>query len=864
MKRPSVRARLLFALAFLAVSTLALGAVSWAVLSRSTERLEALHRNTLAEVDRALTLSRRGADLATLAPYLLTLTSPFRIRQEGAAAEALIDEIAKGLPEKSGLQDQLGQSRAAIGRLVRETARRAGLRDRGLRINADLADAERRFAALAAPPEPAAAPPETGTAPPATAAQAQQDWLVLQRLAAALLGAGRAENLIGVGEFHREYVGLLARVPAAMPQRSPDLARLRAMAEGPEGLFELRRLELASQIRAEAALVRIRQGAAAVTAYSAATTAEAQANIAAERARTATSMALAKSAILAIGLASAALALMAALFVSGHVTANLRLISDAMMRLAAGDRQSRLPRGENAGDEIGKLFHAFRAFRANALRLDRSHRQMAQRGALYENMMAGMSDGMAILSEQGTVLAQNPRLAQVLRVEPAALQGRPVLAGVMAAAGWTLSHGPGGYADLARPDGLRAEARESALPGGGTVVLISDATERRQLDDRLRQIQRIEALGKVSGEVAHDFGNILSTISGSLHLMDSAAPARQAALRQTLAGAVDLGMSLTQRLLSFARRQQLEPETVDLAGLIEGLADLIGFALRDEITLTLELPPAPLLVRVDPGQLESALLNLCLNAGQAIDGPGQITLSLGAEAGQAVISVRDTGIGMTAEVLAHAMEPFFSARRDGTGTGLGLAMVYGFIRQSGGDVTLTSAEGRGTTVRLCLPLCQQTEPGARASIRLGRVLLVEDDPADMARAQAILAPRAQELICCPDADAARGLLAGPQPFEQPFEQPFDLLVTDLTLQNRPAGWDLARLALAQAHPTRVLVVSGHLPDIVPPDMAAAPRLACLAKPLAATALLAALSDLTQDPPPPAGRTPKGPPDDDPS
>lgn len=166
MKRPSVRARLLFALAFLAVSTLALGAVSWAVLSRSTERLEALHRNTLAEVDRALTLSRRGADLATLAPYLLTLTSPFRIRQDGAAAEALIDEIAKGLPEKSGLQDQLGQSRASIGRLVRETARRADLRDRGLRINADLANAERRFAALAAPPEPAAAPPEPGTPRP--------------------------------------------------------------------------------------------------------------------------------------------------------------------------------------------------------------------------------------------------------------------------------------------------------------------------------------------------------------------------------------------------------------------------------------------------------------------------------------------------------------------------------------------------------------------------------------------------------------------------------------------------------------------------------------------------------------------------
>ncbi|MDZ4134949.1 MAG: ATP-binding protein, partial [Paracoccaceae bacterium] len=649
-----IRARLWLALALLAVATLTVGAVSWVSLTRGTARLDRLHGETLAEVDRALSLSRQSADLATLAPYLLTLDSPFRIAQEGAQAEALVDGLAQDLAPEAALQQVLEQTRSSIAELVRETSQRAALRDRTLRLNAYLARAERRFAALSARPSASLAD--------------RQTWLALQRRATALLGAGRAENLIGVGEFQREYVALSGQAgawPGGAALQEQD--QLRAIAEGPEGLFELRRQELARQIRAAAALVRIRQGAAAVTAHSASVTAEAQATIASERARTTLAIALAKSLILIVGLASAAMALAAALFVSGYVTANLRAVSDAMMRLAAGDRQSRLPRGKRAGDEIGKLFHAFRAFRANALLLDRSHRQMAQRTALFENMMAGISDGVAILSDQGAVLTTNDQMAQVLRADPSLLQRRPRLADVAAQAGWSVSPGQAGYAEMISAGGHHAEWRESPLPGGGAVVLITDVTERRQMENRLRQIQRIEALGKVSGEVAHDFGNILSTISGSLHLMDSAPPDRQASLRQTLGSAVDLGISLTQRLLSFARRQQLEPETVELNSLVEGMADLVGFALRDDIVLTIRPAQQPLLVRIDPGQLESALLNLCLNAGQASEGAGTITLSVITDGPQAVIEVADTGIGMTPEVLAHAMDPFFTARRDGTG-----------------------------------------------------------------------------------------------------------------------------------------------------------------------------------------------------
>ncbi|MCU0815661.1 MAG: ATP-binding protein [Cypionkella sp.] len=804
MKRLSVRLRLLLSLGLLAFAVLTVGAIAWAALTRGNDRLDRLHTETLTGVDEALIVSRHAADLATLAPYLLTLDSPFRIAQEGQAASALIDALQADLPADAPLHQTLQDTRAAIAGVVRDTSLRAGLRDRTLRLNAELAAAERRFAALSARPY-------------ATFPQ-RQEALLLQSVAAALLGAGRAENLIGVGEFQREYTRLVARI---VPwELSGDLARLQAIATGQGGLFELRRLELARQIGAEAALVRVRKGAAAVTEHAARVTAAAQAAISRERDSTTTAIALAKSTLLAVVLASTALALAAALYVSGYVTANLKAISAAMMQLASGDRQTRLPRGEGQGDEIGKLFHAFRAFRANALRLDRSHRQMAQRTALFEQMMAGMTDGVAILSDQGQIVAQNDRLAPLLRVTPDRLAERPRLSEVIAAAGWQMAEGPAGLSSLSLPGGQVIELRESPLPGGGAVALVADATERRQMEDRLRHIQRIEALGKISGEVAHDFGNILSTIAGSLHLMEKAQPAHQTRLRQTIASAVDLGTSLTSRLLAFARRQHLEPETVDLPQLVEGLADLVGFALRDEIDLVISTGAAPLPVRVDPGQLESAILNLCLNAGQAIPERGSIRLTVRQEGQQAVIEVADTGVGMSAEVLAHAMEPFFTARSDGTGTGLGLAMVYGFIRQSGGDISITSAPGKGTTVRLTLPL-QETVHGH--AVRLDRVLLVEDDPADGKAARALFDSLTENLVQA--ADTATAL--------RQMDDAMSLIVTDLSLHGSVEGWRLAETALERWPQARAIVVSGRLPDVNPLSARYGARIATLAKPLTA-------------------------------
>ncbi|AXV18097.1 histidine kinase (plasmid) [Neorhizobium sp. SOG26] len=812
--RTSVRTRLLLTLIALSLATLVVGGTSWTALSLANSKLDHLHDVTLASAERALALSRRASDLATKAPYLLTLPSPFRIRQQADEASRTVNEILGGVsPDDAEMVANLRKLSENVNRLADVASERARLTDRILRINAEIAILERRYS-------------DNARQTDRSLAEAHQ-WLELQRMAGALIGAGRAGNLVAVGEYQREFRVMIARLGSRASGEAWDL---RTRAEGSDGLFELRRQELARQIEAEAALDRIRLGAEATNLYAAQTGARAQADIAAERDRARSSLTLAKSIILIAVLASAVVAITAGIFVSTYVAANLRAISEAMSRLAVGDRSSRLPRTTHPGDEIGKLFQSFRAFRANALRLDRSNRQLAQRNALFQNLYDGMSDGLAILSETGALVARNSRFAQVSGVATEALVGRPVMADLLAEAGWTRVDGADGFAELHHPSGRVLELRESRLATGGSVMLFSDASKRRELEDRLRSVQRTEALGKISGEVAHDFGNILSTISTSLHLMETASPERMSGLRQSIGSALEVGTSLTQRLLAFARRLNLEPEVVDLNTLLQGVEDLIGFALSEEIEFEIKVTDKPLMVRVDPGQMESALLNLCLNAGQAISGAGRVEIRLSLKSHEiAQIEVSDTGRGMSPEVLAQATEPFFTTRADGTGTGLGLAMVYGFIRQSGGDLEMTSTVGNGTTVRLLLPLASAEH---RKFIVPGPVLLVEDNPVDAAHARRLL--ETPKLIEACSVAEALDILASRDPFE--------LVVTDFNLLGEAAGWRIAETALTRSAETKVIVVSGNLPDSSPLAGRFAGRIFCLTKPLTSAALAACLNE----------------------
>ncbi len=278
--------------------------------------------------------------------------------------------------------------------------------------------------------------------------------------------------------------------------------------------------------------------------------------------------------------------------------------------------------------------------------------------------------------------------------------------------------------------------------------VVTDITTRKEADVQLAQAQKMDAIGQLTGGVAHDFNNLLTPIVGSLdmvrrrHLDDERTQRMVGGALQ----AAERAATLTQRLLAFARRQALQPKAVDIGALIDGMVDLIRRSLGPTIKVVLEVPPSLPPARVDPNQLELALLNLAINARDAMPGGGQLTITvadasltrrnaIGLDAGRYVrILAGDTGVGMDQATLARATEPFFSTKGVGKGTGLGLSMIHGLAAQSGGTLTLASEPGQGTSVELWLPATQD-EPTVIAdrrsepmqARRAARILLVDDE-----------------------------------------------------------------------------------------------------------------------------------------
>lgn len=344
-------------------------------------------------------------------------------------------------------------------------------------------------------------------------------------------------------------------------------------------------------------------------------------------------------------------------------------------------------------------------------------------------------------------------------------------------------------------------------------VFKANALERDHLERRLRHGQQMEALGQLTGGIAHDFNNLLAAVSSNLQLIQEQSSAGSPTHRRVdrALGAVESGSAMIQRLLLFARRQALQPEVVDLNQLVTGLVELIELSIDPAIALKTELARDLPTVTVDPGQMESALLNLVFNARDAIAGPGTITLAtrvIGAD--RVELSVRDTGVGMPPEVLAQAFDPFFTTKPFGAGSGLGLSTVFGFIQQSEGNMTIDSDQGHGTIVRLELPgtigrkkpRARRRMPGrALPSGNAGkRVLLVEDD--EILRATTTDMLESLGYIAVPVASAEAGL-------RQLRKHRFDILFSDIVLTGGEDGWSLTKKARQLQPDLAVLLSTGY-------------------------------------------------------
>jgi signal transduction histidine kinase/ActR/RegA family two-component response regulator len=356
--------------------------------------------------------------------------------------------------------------------------------------------------------------------------------------------------------------------------------------------------------------------------------------------------------------------------------------------------------------------------------------------------------------------------------------------------------------------------------------LKAESAEREAAEAQLRQVQKMEAVGQLTGGIAHDFNNMLAVVVGGLDLARRKLTGRRREVEFHLDNAMEgatRAAALTRRLLAFARAEPLLPVAVAPAGLVEGMLDLVDRSIGERITVRTHFPEETWNVSVDTNQLENAVLNLAVNARDAMDGEGQLAISVEnvalaagdvgeLQAGEFVrISVSDTGSGMSPEVMERVFEPFFTTKPVGKGTGLGLSQIFGFARESGGDVVIESAVGVGSTVSLYLPRSTQqvesaavapgsdeTVPGAAGTA----ILVVEDDPRVSRSTVGALEELGYTPIACAGGLEALDIL------EREAGR-IELIITDIMMPEM-TGPELVRKATARWPSTAILFVTGYV------------------------------------------------------
>ena len=412
---------------------------------------------------------------------------------------------------------------------------------------------------------------------------------------------------------------------------------------------------------------------------------------------------------------------------------------------------------------------------------------------------------------------------------------------------------------VARADADVERERSAALEDA-----VNEATQAlRAQEAKLRQVQKMEAVGQLTGGIAHDFNNMLAVVLGGLELARRTLKSDPQGVARHLDNATEgahRAAALTRRLLAFSREEALNPEPLAPIATIEGMSDLLDRTLGDAITVETSDDGSSWHIWADRHELENTILNLAVNARDAMDGRGRLTIQASARtlaanevghclAGDHVaIAVKDTGCGMAPEILERVFEPFFTTKPVGKGTGLGLSQIFAFVRQSGGEIAITSVEGEGTTVTLYLPRhvgagdvaakAETETPAAPPSIRGLGVLVVEDDPRVLNATIGALEELKHRAVPCPD------------PFDAPRILddlgPFDLVITDVLMPGQ-TGPEMITGLLQRRPDLAVLFVTGYAGEGSAADFGGRP---VLRKPFTIAGLERAIADAISDRPTP--------------
>ena len=487
--------------------------------------------------------------------------------------------------------------------------------------------------------------------------------------------------------------------------------------------------------------------------------------------------------------------------------------------------------GVIASLSVGKLLR-------QAAEARRSQRALADSESRYRSVIENAPLGVVLFDASLRITAINPEACRIIHSPaPSEMIGRPatelpIYAMTEVREGFerVLTHAErvSFEADWKSSFGARVRCRLYGAPlldsrgrTRGAVVLMADVSEQKKLEEQLFQAQKMEAVGRLAGGIAHDFNNQLTVILSAAELLSTSVDAALAGDVDQIVSSAKRSAALTQQLLAYGRRQLLRPTTLDLNGVVAEMDPLLRRTLGAGIEIETVLAAGLWPTCVDRAQVQSALLNLAVNARDAMEGRGRLTLETAnvhidrryaqghdVPPGQYVmLAVTDDGAGMNEEARARAFEPFYTTKPSGEGTGLGLSMVHGFVRQSGGLINVYSEPGQGTTFRIYLPRAEgpaESGPDEErvATARGGseRLLVAEDDPAVRGMIVRVLRREGYEVHEAEDGESAAALAAR--------LQAFDLLVSDLVMP-RLGGIELARRLQAERPELRVLYLSGY-------------------------------------------------------
>jgi len=485
---------------------------------------------------------------------------------------------------------------------------------------------------------------------------------------------------------------------------------------------------------------------------------------------------------------------------------------------------------------------------------------------LFRSIFESAPEGIVLTDMEGQILMANPAIGHIFGFEPHSLVGKSIGRLFANVDEWPAIHaaalgsaaprnvvGPVAIRCV-RQDGRTFPAEITKAPytdaSGrrlGSLSTIRDVTWERRREEELRRAQRLEALGQLTGGVAHDFNNLLTVIYGNLQILEmKLQDDRLSRYLVEIGRAVDMGVRLNQRLTTFARQRRLEPKPLDLNQHLTNMLQLLGRAIGEHIEIKTNFVEKVWPTRLDPSEIENAVLNLAINARDAmrgggkliietqnvqLDGDGELQQREELPPGAYVrFSVSDTGVGMPPEVLARAFEPFFTTKAPGKGTGLGLASLYGFVKQSGGHITLCSEVGHGTTVNMYFPKADVDEEGetqsqqeAMASTEgLGEtVLVVEDNPDVRCVTVELLKILGYKVLEADNAGAALAIVES--------GGPIDLVFSDVVMRGGMSGFELAQ-KLRELRPSQKFLLTSGFTEVAKAGADAIPGLLTLRKP----------------------------------